>query len=114
MPGKNQQKRQGSFAIIETGGKQHIVREGDILTIEKLPKGTKDIISFDKVLLFDDGKETRIGTPYINGAKVLAQFVEEGRGKKIIVFKYKPKVRYRVKQGYRHPFTKVKVESLEV
>jgi len=103
------------FAIIETGGKQYKVAEGDILTIEKLPGDLKDgkKITFDKVLLLDDDKKTKVGTPYINGAKVTATFEGEGKAKKIRVIKFKAKSRYFKKRGHRQPYSKVKIAALK-
>lgn len=103
------------FAVIMTGGKQYVVAEGDVLTIEKLPEtyAEGDTILFDKVLLVEDGKNTTIGTPYIKGAKVVASFIEEGKAKKVTVIKYKSKSRYFKKRGHRQPFFKVKIEALK-
>src|SRR3989338_2969627 len=101
------------FAIIQTGGKQYKVSKGSLVSIEKI-KGeyTKgDKISFDKVLLVDDGKDTTIGTPYIKGAKVDAEIVEIGRALKILVMKYKQKSRYLRRNGHRQPFFKVKITA---
>ena len=108
------------FAIIETGGKQYKVAEGDSLKVEKLPLAKlgvnladgKNEITFDKVLLISDGDKTQIGTPYLDGVTVTAKFEEEGRAKKITVIKYKAKSRYRVKNGHRQPFTQVKIEKI--
>lgn len=100
------------FAVIETGGKQYKVAEGDVLNVEKLPKGSSEEISFDKVLLIDNGKDTMIGVPYLDGAVVTASRVEDGRDKKITVIKYKNKIRYKKTQGHRQPFTKVKIEKI--
>jgi len=103
------------FAVIKTGGKQYKVSEGDTIKIEKLAgehkKGAK--IAFDKVLLFDDGKTTKVGTPYIEKAKITGTFVEEGKAKKINVVKYKAKSRYNKTRGHRQIFNKVKIESLK-
>ena len=93
------------YAVIETGGKQYKVQEGDVITVEKLKAEAGDTITFDKVLLMSDGKEVKVGTPY------LAE-VENGKGKKVIIFKYKAKKDYRKKQGHRQPYTMVKIESL--
>ncbi|KKS04182.1 MAG: 50S ribosomal protein L21 [Candidatus Nomurabacteria bacterium GW2011_GWC2_41_8] len=103
------------FAIIQTGGKQYKVSKGSLVSIEKI-KGeyTKgDKISFDKVLLVDDGKDTTIGTPYIKGAKVDAEIVEIGRSRKIMVIKYKQKSRYLRRNGHRQPFFRVKITSIK-
>ena len=103
------------FAVIQTGGKQYKVRAGDTVKIEKL-SGTHiagDTITFDKVLLWDNGADTTIGSPYIEGAKVLGTLEEAGRDKKILVVKYKQKSRYLVRRGHRQPHFKVKITSLK-
>ena len=103
------------FAVIKTGGKQYKVAAGDTLSIEKMKgeyaKGDK--LSFDKVLLVDNGKETTIGTPYITGAKVAAEIIEIGRARKVMVVKYKQKSRYLRRNGHRQPFFKVKITSIK-
>jgi large subunit ribosomal protein L21 len=102
------------IAIIETGGKQHLVAEGTVHHIEKL-KGTHkagDKLTFDKVLLIDDGASTKIGAPYIDGAAVSAELVEEGRAKKINVIHYRQKSRYFKKNGHRQHYLKVKITAL--
>lgn len=102
------------FAIIETGGKQYRVSEGDILSIEKI-KGefqAGDKIVFENVLMTDDGKSSKIGTPTLAGAKVEAELVEEGRAKKVTVIRYKAKSRYFRKKGHRQPFMKVRITKL--
>jgi|SRR3989338_5227327 len=107
------------FAVIQTGGKQYIVKPGDILKIEKLSgyggnrpeKGAK--IVFKEVLLVDDGENTTVGTPFISGASVDATLVEEGRDRKVITQKYKPKTRYRNKKGHRQHYSKVKIEAIK-
>lgn len=102
------------FAIIETGGKQYRVSEGDVITIEKLlgDLNQGDQIVFDSVLMTDDGSSAQIGTPYLDGAKVTAELLEEGRSKKVTVIRYKAKSRYFKKKGHRQPFMKVKITSL--
>jgi large subunit ribosomal protein L21 len=102
------------IAIIETGGKQQLVTEGGVYRIEKL-KGTHkagDKLTFDKVLLVDDGSSTKVGMPYLDGAKVSAELVEEGRSKKITVIHYRQKSRYFKKQGHRQHYAKVKITAL--
>ena len=99
-------------AIIETGGKQYRVTEGDTLFIEKLPNGAGDKVIFDKVLAILDGDQATFGSPVVQGATVGAEIVKNGRGKKIIVFKYKPKKNYRRKQGHRQPYTKVAIGKM--
>ena len=101
-------------AIIETGGKQYKVAEGDTLFIEKLPNEAGDAVTFDKVLAILDGDKASFGTPVVEGAKVDASVVKNGKGKKIIVFKYKPKKNYRRKQGHRQPYTKVTIGKISV
>lgn len=102
-----------SFAVIHTGGKQYKVEKGDTLRIEKLSDLTDGKVVFDKVLLVDDGTTTKVGAPYITGATVSATvLVEEGKGKKVLVIKYRPKSRYFKKNGHRQPFTEVKIDSI--
>lgn len=103
------------FAIIETGGKQYRVSEGDVITIEKLQGDFNqgDKIVFDQVLMTDDGKASKIGTPYLAGATVTAELIEEGRVKKVTVIRYKAKSRYFKKKGHRQPFMRVKINSLD-
>ena len=103
------------FAVIATGGKQYKVAVGGVVSIEKI-KGeyTKgDKISFDKVLLIQDSKDTVIGMPYIAGAKVDAEIVEIGRSRKVMVIKYKQKSRYLRRNGHRQPFFKVKITAIK-
>jgi large subunit ribosomal protein L21 len=103
------------FAIIATGGKQYPVSVGDVIRVEKLPgtheKGDK--IVFDKVLLVDNGKDTTIGAPYIDGASVEGIFQEAGRGKNVIVVKYKAKSKYHKKNGHRQPYSEVKISAIK-
>ncbi len=103
------------FAVIQTGGKQYMVKSGDTITIEKLAGDFKkgDAITFDKVLLVDDGSAATIGTPFISGAKVMAEFVSAGRAPKVTVIKYKQKSRYFKKNGHRQPFVKVKISAIK-
>ena len=100
--------------IIETGGKQYKVAEGDTLFIEKLPVEAGEAVTFDKVLAVIDGENVTVGTPVVEGAKVDASVVKNGKGKKVIVFKYKPKKGYRRKQGHRQPYTKVTIGKISV
>lgn len=101
------------YAIIETGGKQYRVQEGDMLNVEKLPAENGESVEIDKVLAVVDGEEIKIGTPLVQGAKVVLKVLRNGRDKKIIVFKYKAKKNYRRKQGHRQPFSRVLVEKIE-
>ena len=97
------------FAIIETGGKQYRVQENDVLFVEKLEAEEGDAVVFDKVLMVND----KIGAPYVEGAKVSANVVKQGKAKKVIVFKYKSKKNYHKKQGHRQPFTKIQITAIE-
>lgn len=101
-------------AIIVTGGKQYKVAEGDTIFIEKLPAEAGDTVTFDTVLALIDGDKITVGTPVVEGAKVEASIVKNGRGKKIIVFKFKAKKNYRRKQGHRQPYTKVTIGKISV
>ncbi len=100
------------YAVIETGGKQYRVQEGDVVTVEKLNVEAGQKIEFDKVLVLAGEGDLKVGTPYVEGAKVTGEVVENGKGKKVIIFKYKAKKDYRKKQGHRQPYTMVKIESL--
>ena len=103
------------FAVIATGGKQYVVSVGSTVKIEKLSGEHKEgeTIMFDKVLIVDNGKDTTIGTPYIDGAKVTGRLVKAGRDKKIEVIKYKQKSRYFVRRGHRQHYFLVKIESIK-
>jgi large subunit ribosomal protein L21 len=103
------------FAVIQTGGKQYKVSPGDVITIEKLDGDFKqgDAITFDSVLLVDDGTKTTVGAPLVKDAKVKGTFESAGRAKKINVIKYKQKSRYFVKNGHRQHFIKVRIESVK-
>lgn len=102
------------IAIIETGGKQYLVTKDSVLDVEKLSGISKsgDKITFDKVLLVDDGSETKVGTPYLSGASVSAELVEEGRNPTITVIKYRQKSRYFKKRGHRQPYATVRITGL--
>jgi|SRR3989344_2329832 len=97
-----------TFAVIKTGGKQYKVSEGDILSVEKLEYENKKV-TFDQVLLWSGDKDTKIGKPLVSGAKVEAKVIEDGKGKKKIVFRYKSKTRQHKKKGHRQPYTKVQI-----
>ena len=100
------------YAVIETGGKQYRVQEGDVLFVEKLNVTEGETINFDKVLLVGKDGEVVIGKPVVEGATVQATVVEQGKGKKVVVFKYKAKKNYKRKQGHRQPYTRVKIEKI--
>ncbi len=96
------------YAIIETGGKQYRVQPGDVISVEKLNAEPGDEIKFDKVLVMGEGADAKVGTPYLDAA-ITGQVVENGRGKKVIIYKYKAKKDYRKKQGHRQPYTMVEI-----
>ncbi len=102
------------YAVVETGGKQMVVFVGQIIKIAKLGGEIKggNKVKFDNVLLIDDGKEIKIGTPYVKGASVEGELVEQGKDKKIVVIKYKAKSRYFIKRGHRQDFMKVKIVKI--
>lgn len=100
------------YAIIKTGGKQYMVKVGDVLMVEKLDVESGAKVMFEEVLAVGNNGELQLGSPVVAGAKVEATVVENGKTKKVIVFKYKPKKDYRKKQGHRQPFTKVKIEKI--
>ena len=100
-------------AIIETGGKQYKVTEGDTLFIEKLEAEAGQAITFDKVLAILDGDKATFGAPVVEGASVAATVVKSGKGKKVRIFKYNPKKGYRKRQGHRQPYTKVQIGAIQ-
>ena len=103
-----------TYAVIETGGKQYRVKEGDVIFIERLPAEAEEKVSFSNVLSVTGDDGAKIGTPYVEGAAVEATVVKNGKSKKIIVYKMRPKKGYRRKQGHRQPYTKVQIEKIEV
>lgn len=102
------------YAVIETGGKQYRVQPGDVISVEKLKVEAQDKVTFDKVLVVNDGAEVKVGTPVVNGATVSGTVVENGKGKKVIIFKYKSKKDYRKKQGHRQPYTMIKIDQFSI
>jgi len=100
------------YAIIETGGKQYKVAPGQTIDVERLDVAEGNTVDLEKVLLIADGDEVTVGTPTVDGAKVIATSQGDGRGKKIIVFKYKPKVRYRKKTGHRQLYTRLSIDRI--
>ena len=101
------------YAIIKTGGKQYKVAEGDILNVEKLDAEKGAEVVFDEVLAIVNDGEVTVGKPFINGAKVTATVEEQGKGEKILVFKYRAKVNYRKRMGHRQPYTAVKISGVQ-
>ncbi|AIS09433.1 50S ribosomal protein L21 [Lactobacillus helsingborgensis] len=102
------------YAIIKTGGKQYKVAEGDSVFVEKLEAAEGNEVTFDEVVLTSDGKDVKVGTPLVKGAKVVAKVEKQGKEKKVVTFKYKPKKHSHSKYGHRQPYTKVTVEKIEL
>ena len=102
------------FAVIQTGGKQYLVKPGDTIKIEKLPKPEKEggLLYFNDVLLMADGDKVQIGKPFLKDAKVSAELLKEGRLKKISILRYKSKTRYKKKKGHRQMYTEVKIKDI--
>src|SRR5579871_352282 len=100
------------YAVIRTGGKQYTVREGDTLDVESLPAEAGEQVELAEVLMVGEGDAMTVGQPLVEGAKVVADVVEHGKGKKIIVFKYKAKTRYRRKIGHRQQFTRLAIKEI--
>ncbi len=101
------------YAVIETGGKQYQVHEGDVVFIEKLNVEAEENVTFDKVVAVNAGSGMTVGAPYVEGAKVVAKVLKNGKGKKITVFTYKPKKGEKRKMGHRQPYTQVQIESIQ-
>ncbi len=101
------------YAIVKTGGKQYKVAEGDTIFVEKLEADEGESVVFDQVLTVVNDADVKIGRPMVDGAKVTGKVMAHGKGKKILVFKYKAKSNYRKRQGHRQPFTKVVIEKIE-
>jgi large subunit ribosomal protein L21 len=100
------------YAIIETGGKQYKVQNGDVLYIEKLNAAEEASVTFDKVIALHDDAGLKVGAPYVEGATVTANVLKNGKGKKITVFTYKPKKGKARKLGHRQPYTKVQIDTI--
>lgn len=100
------------YAVVETGGKQYRVSTGDTIYVEKLNVNEGDEVVLDRVLLVSKDGKIQVGKPYVEGAKVVAKAVKQGKQRKIIVFKYKAKKNYKKKQGHRQPYTKLVIESI--
>jgi large subunit ribosomal protein L21 len=101
------------YAVVATGGKQYRVQEGDTLRIEKIAGEVGSDVAFDQVLMVSDGDDVKIGQPVLENAVVNGTIVEQGKGRKILVFKYKRRKRYRRKQGHRQLFTAVKIGTIQ-
>ncbi|MDN6029076.1 MAG: 50S ribosomal protein L21 [Lactobacillus sp.] len=101
------------YAVIKTGGKQYKVAKGDSLFVEKLDVEAGQTVTFDQVILVADGTDVKVGVPLVAGAKVTAKVEKQGKEKKVVTFKYKPKKHSHSKYGHRQPYTKVTVEAIE-
>lgn len=102
------------YAIVEDGGKQYKVSEGSIIDVDHYDAEIGDQIELDHILLVSDGNQISIGTPYVQNAKVEATIISHVKGPKITVFKYKPKIRYRVKSGHRQKYTRLRIDSIQI
>ena len=100
------------YAVIETGGKQYKVSEGDVIYVEKLDVEAGADIAFDKVLLIGEGSEVKVGAPVVDGVSVAGKVIKNDKAKKVVVYKYKPKKGYHKKQGHRQPYTKVEITKI--
>ena len=101
------------YAIFETGGKQYRVSPGETIQVEKLDVPIGETITFDRVLLVADGESVRVGQPVVEGATIRARVLRQGKSRKVIVFRYRPKQRYRRKKGHRQPYTLLQIEAIE-
>ena len=100
------------YAVIQTGGKQYRVQQGDVIFVEKIDAQADEAVTFDEVLLVGNDGETKIGTPVVEGAKVEGKVLAQVKSKKIVVYKYKAKKNERKKQGHRQPYTKVEITAI--
>ena len=100
------------YAVVNTGGKQYKVQKGETLRIEKIPGAVGSSVTFDKVLMVADGENIRVGQPVLENVVVQAQIVEQDKAKKILIFKYKRRKRYRRKNGHRQPFTAIRIDGI--
>ena len=101
------------YAVVKTGGKQYKIKTGETLRVEKIPGDVGQSVDFDQVLMLADGEQVHIGQPLVENAAVKGHIVEQGKARKIIVFKYKRRKRYRRKQGHRQPYTAIMIDSIE-
>jgi large subunit ribosomal protein L21 len=100
------------YAVVNTGGKQYKVQQGEVLRVEKIPGDIGSPVTFDRVLMFSDGENVKIGQPVLDDVAVRGHIVEQGKAKKIIVFKYKRRKRFRRKQGHRQAYTAVQIDAI--
>ena len=101
------------YAVIESGGKQHRVTEGEILQLEKLDAGAGDEVTFDRILMVGEGESVKIGTPYVEGGQVTAEVLKQGRGSKIKIVKFNRRKHFHKTQGHRQSFTEVKITGIK-
>ena len=101
------------YAVIETGGKQHRVTEGELIRVEKIEADTGSTIDFDRVLMVGEGETVKVGTPVVDGAKVSAEVVQHGRGDKVTILKFKRRKHHMKRQGHRQWFTEVKITGIK-
>jgi large subunit ribosomal protein L21 len=101
------------YAVVNTGGKQYKVQKGETLRIEKIPGEVGSSVTFDKVLMLADGENIRVGQPVLENVAIQAQIVEQDKAKKILIFKYKRRKRYRRKNGHRQPFTAIRIDGIQ-
>ena len=101
------------YAVVQTGGKQYKVEKGETLRIEKIPGEVGSRVTFDKVLMVADGETIKVGQPVLENAAVSASIIEQDKAKKILVFKYKRRKRYRRKQGHRQPYTAIRIDGID-
>ena len=101
------------YAVIETGGKQYRVEEGDIISVEKLDVNVGDNVTINEVLVVGKADETLVGAPYVEGAAVTAEVLENGKAKKVVIYKYKAKKDSKKKQGHRQPYTKLQIKAIK-
>lgn len=101
------------YAVVKTGGKQYKVQEGDVIFVEKLDLDAESTLELTEVLAVGNDGDLKIGTPIVEGAKVTAKVLKQGKSKKVVVFKYRPKLDYRKKNGHRQPYTQLQIEKIE-
>jgi len=100
------------YAVIKTGGKQYRVQQGDVIFVEKINSQADEAVTFEEVLLVNDGEQTKVGAPIVAGAKVEGKVLAQVKAKKVVVYKYKAKKNERKKQGHRQPYTKVEITAI--
>lgn len=101
------------YAVIETGGKQYRVSQGDVIRVEKLPAAEGESVTFDRVLMVGDGAEAKVGAPTVEGSKVVADVEAHGRGDKITIIKFRRRQKYRRKQGHRQAYTQLRITDIQ-